>query len=113
LRAAPAREGRGSPAARGEQHPGQGQAVARGRRGMDRAPASSIPREALLRAGLGARPAAAGRARRRAQNVAGYLFISPWPVAFFPLTLLPTAASPYFAFPHYDLPPPPPWAGLQ
>ena len=80
---------------------------------MDRAPASSIPRGALLRAGVGARPAAADRARRRAQNVAGYLFISPWLVGFFTLTLLPMAASLYFAFTDYDILTPPRWAGLQ
>src|SRR5262249_30693433 len=112
-RAPQAGEGRGSRAERGEHHPGQGEGVPRGGRGMDRAPASSIPREALLRAGLGARPAAARRARRRARNVAGYLFISPWLVGFFTLTLLPIAASLYFAFTHHDILTPPRWTGLQ
>jgi multiple sugar transport system permease protein len=80
---------------------------------MDRAPASSIPREELVRAGARVRPAATGRARHRAQNVAGYLFISPWLVGFFALTLLPMAASLYFAFTDYDILTPPRWTGLQ
>ena len=79
---------------------------------MARAPASSLPREELLRAGVRARPAAARRARRRARNVAGYVFIAPWLVGFLALTLFPMAASLYFAFTDYDILTPPRWIGL-
>jgi multiple sugar transport system permease protein len=78
---------------------------------MARAPASVLsntdfPAAAARRRGL------LGRARRRARNRTGYLFIAPWLVGFFALTLLPMAASLYFAFTDYDLLSAPRWVGL-
>jgi multiple sugar transport system permease protein len=45
------------------------------------------------------------------RNGPGYLFLLPWLVGFFGLTLLPTAASLYLSFTDYDLLNPPRWAG--
>ncbi|HEV8677134.1 MAG TPA: sugar ABC transporter permease [Methylomirabilota bacterium] len=79
---------------------------------MNRAPASSIPGEGLLRAGVRERRVVAGRARLRARTIAGYAFISPWLFGFLALTLFPMAASLYFAFTDYDILTPPRWIGL-
>ena len=46
------------------------------------------------------------------RNGAGYLFLLPWLVGFFGLTLLPTLASLYLSFTDYDLLTPPRWSGL-
>jgi len=51
------------------------------------------------------------RAIRR--NAAGYLFLTPWLIGFFGLTLGPTIASLYLSFTDYDLLTPPRWAGLK
>ncbi len=51
--------------------------------------------------------------RRRANSIQGYLFISPWLIGFFALTLIPTAASFYLSFTDYDLLTPPAWTGLD
>src|SRR5437867_10943212 len=79
---------------------------------MSRAPASSIPSDDLLRAGAREGRVVTRRARVRAQNAAGYAFISPWLIGFFALTLFPMAASLYFAFTDYDILTPPRWIGL-
>lgn len=52
-----------------------------------------------------------GRAIRR--NAAGYLFLTPWLIGFFGLTLGPTIASLYLSFTDYDLLTPARWAGLK
>jgi multiple sugar transport system permease protein len=51
--------------------------------------------------------------RRRTNSIRGYLFISPWLIGFFGLTLIPTAASFYLSFTDYDLLSPPAWTGLD
>jgi multiple sugar transport system permease protein len=70
-------------------------------------------------------PAAAPAASRRAsglrgwmrrawrRNGAGYLFLIPWLVGFFCLTLGPTLASLYLSLTNYDLLTPPRWTGLN
>lgn len=52
-----------------------------------------------------------GRAWRR--NAPGYLFLVPWLIGFFGLTLGPTLASLYLSFTDYDLLTPARWAGLK
>ena len=52
-------------------------------------------------------------ARAWRRNGAGYLFLTPWLIGFFGLTLGPTLASLYLSFTDYDLLTPPRWAGLK
>ena len=47
----------------------------------------------------------------RRNNVAGYLFISPWLIAFFAFTIIPIVASLYLAFTDYHLTAAPNWIG--
>jgi multiple sugar transport system permease protein len=47
------------------------------------------------------------------RNGPGYLFLTPWLIGFFGLTLGPTLASLYLSFTDYDLLTPPRWAGLK
>jgi multiple sugar transport system permease protein len=47
------------------------------------------------------------------RNRAGYLFLLPWLVGFFGLTLGPTIASLYLSFTDYDLLTPARWSGLK
>ena len=55
-----------------------------------------------------------GMHRRRHDNLMGYLFISPWLIAFLAFTLIPVAASFVLAFTNYDvLNPNWKWVGLQ
>ncbi|MGW0763343.1 carbohydrate ABC transporter permease, partial [Streptomyces sp. NPDC002814] len=58
------------------------------------------------------RPAALKRRRRR-ENLAGYLFMSPWIAGFLLLTAGPMIASLYFAFTDYNLFDSPKWIGLD
>jgi multiple sugar transport system permease protein len=67
---------------------------------------ASGQRDIVSRGGLRARIARSAR-----RNGAGYLFLLPWLVGFFGLTLLPTVASLYLSFTDYDLLNPPRWAG--
>lgn len=61
-----------------------------------------------------ARTAKRRKSRYRHDNLMGYLFISPWLIAFFAFTLLPIAASLFLAFTNYDvLNPNWKWVGLQ
>jgi multiple sugar transport system permease protein len=61
-----------------------------------------------------ARPARARRARRRVDTrLAGYLFLLPWLVGFFFLTLGPTLSSLYLSFTDFDLLQVPRWIGLS
>jgi len=46
------------------------------------------------------------------ENLAGYLFLTPWLLGFFILTLGPLLASLYLSFTHYNLLSAPNWAGL-
>jgi multiple sugar transport system permease protein len=52
-------------------------------------------------------------ARSWRRNRAGYLFLLPWLIGFFGLTLGPTIASLYLSFTDYDLLTPARWAGLK
>src|SRR5262245_23008504 len=79
---------------------------------MARARVSSLPGADLLGAAARERGGVRRPARLRTHNRAGYLFISPWLVGFFGLTLLPMAASLYFAFTDYDILTAPRWVGL-
>ncbi|MCI0731288.1 MAG: sugar ABC transporter permease [Chloroflexi bacterium] len=49
----------------------------------------------------------------RRNNMAGYLFISPWLLAFFAFTIIPILASLYLAFTDYHLTAAPQWIGLD
>ncbi|HET7717722.1 MAG TPA: sugar ABC transporter permease [Bauldia sp.] len=61
-----------------------------------------------------ARPGLLARARRSIQrNATGYLFLTPWLIGFFGLTLGPTIASLYLSFTDYDLLTQPRWSGLS
>ncbi|MFF5498983.1 carbohydrate ABC transporter permease [Streptomyces aquilus] len=55
----------------------------------------------------------AGRRGRRRENIAGYLFMSPWIAGFLVLTAGPMVASLYYAFTRYNLFTPPEWVGLD
>ena len=59
-----------------------------------------------------AAPAAVKRRGRR-ENLAGYLFMSPWIAGFLLLTAGPMIASLYFAFTDYNLFNTPKWVGLD
>lgn len=48
-----------------------------------------------------------------ADNLAGYLFISPWLLGFFAFTIIPILASLYFAFTNYDLLSSPVFSGVS
>ncbi|MGW0561331.1 carbohydrate ABC transporter permease [Streptomyces sp. NPDC003016] len=64
--------------------------------------------------GRGGAPHSAGLRRgSRRENLAGYLFMSPWIAGFLLLTAGPMAASLYFAFTDYNLFDAPRWIGLQ
>jgi multiple sugar transport system permease protein len=52
-------------------------------------------------------------ARSWRRNRAGYLFLTPWLIGFFGLTLGPTIASLYLSFTDYDLLTPARWSGLE
>jgi multiple sugar transport system permease protein len=55
----------------------------------------------------------AGRRGRRRENLAGYLFMSPWIAGFVLLTAGPMIASFFYAFTNYNLFAPPRWVGLD
>lgn len=52
-------------------------------------------------------------ARAWSRNAPGYLFLAPWLIGFFCLTLGPTLASLYLSFTDYDLLRSPRWSGLK
>ncbi|MFF9818487.1 carbohydrate ABC transporter permease [Streptomyces sp. NPDC014006] len=56
---------------------------------------------------------AAGKRRGRRENLAGYLFMSPWIAGFLLLTAGPMVASLYFAFTDYNLFASPKWIGFD
>jgi multiple sugar transport system permease protein len=61
-----------------------------------------------------ASPARARRLRARSDTrLAGYLFLLPWLVGFFCLTLGPTLSSLYLSFTDFNLLQPPRWIGVQ
>lgn len=51
--------------------------------------------------------------RALARNAAGYLFLTPWLLGFFLLTLGPALVSLYLSFTKYDLLTPPIWTGID
>lgn len=54
------------------------------------------------------------RKRLRQHNAMGYLFISPWLIGFFALTIIPVVASFVLGFTDYNvLSPKPSWVGLR
>jgi multiple sugar transport system permease protein len=61
------------------------------------------------------RPAAGaeGRPGRRKEAVAGYVFLSPWLLGLFGITLLPMLYSLYLSFTDYDLLQAPEWVGFE
>ncbi len=61
------------------------------------------------------RPAVGQRARASSsrESVAAYVFLLPWLIGFFVLTLGPLLASLYFSFTDFDLLTPPLWIGLD
>lgn len=62
--------------------------------------------------GASSRPAAQGRlARTWASHGAGYMFLLPWLIGFFGLTLGPAIASLYLSFTNFDLIRAPEWIG--
>ncbi|CAM5487522.1 ABC transporter permease OS=Streptomyces glaucescens OX=1907 GN=SGLAU_06235 PE=3 SV=1 [Streptomyces glaucescens] len=74
----------------------------------------TLVKEAPVRpAGKRSAPPAAGRRGRRRENLAGYLFMSPWIAGFLLLTAGPMIASLYYAFTSYNLFTPPKWVGLD
>ncbi|WP_407690828.1 carbohydrate ABC transporter permease [Rubrobacter tropicus] len=61
-----------------------------------------------------ARPPSGGRSRRQqGENLWGYLFLAPWFLGLFALTLGPMLASLYFSFTDFDLLTAPTWVGLE
>jgi multiple sugar transport system permease protein len=74
----------------------------------------TLVKEAPARpAGKRAPAPAAGRRGRRRENLAGYLFMSPWIAGFLVLTAGPMIASLYYAFTRYNLFTPPEWVGFE
>ncbi|WP_300342650.1 sugar ABC transporter permease [Nesterenkonia sp.] len=51
--------------------------------------------------------------RRYKDNLAGHLFLAPWTLGFFLITLAPMVATLYLAFTDYNLLQPPEWSGLE
>jgi multiple sugar transport system permease protein len=54
-----------------------------------------------------------GRPGRRKEAIAGYVFLSPWLLGLFGITLLPMLYSLYLSFTDYDLLQDPKWVGLE
>lgn len=77
--------------------------------GEGAAPAVPSPRDGRPRRTAGRAP---GRRNAR-ENLAGYLFMSPWITGFLLLTAGPMAVSLYFAFTDYNLFDAPRWIGLD
>ncbi|HEY4200849.1 MAG TPA: sugar ABC transporter permease [Devosiaceae bacterium] len=55
----------------------------------------------------------AKRTLKQADNRAGYLFLVPWLLGFFAITVIPMAASLYLSFTDYKVLKPPAWIGLD
>jgi multiple sugar transport system permease protein len=65
---------------------------------------------------LPTRRSAVGQRKRAAssrESLAAYVFLLPWLIGFFALTLGPLLASLYFSFTNFDLLTPPQWIGLD
>ena len=93
---------------------GAQEVLRRRRRDPRRAPDRAMAVAAETGSGRRAPPALGERLRRGLRrNAAGYLFLLPWLIGFFGLTLGPTLASLYLSFTDYDLLTPPRWTGLD
>ncbi|WP_433284182.1 carbohydrate ABC transporter permease [Pseudonocardia sp. CA-142604] len=64
-------------------------------------------------AAVAARPSGDRRSDRKREAVAGYVFLSPWLLGLFGITLLPMLYSLYLSFTDYDLLQDPEWVGLD
>jgi multiple sugar transport system permease protein len=53
------------------------------------------------------------RKRWNAENISGYVFISPWLIGFFAFSIIPIVASLYLSFTKYDILSPPQWIGFD
>lgn len=73
------------------------------------APAPPLPEEGSAPR----RAPATARRRARGENLAGYLFMSPWIIGFLLLTAGPMIASLYLAFTDYNLFDTPRWVGFE
>ena len=54
-----------------------------------------------------------GSAMKRAENRAAYIFLIPWLIGLFGITLIPIIASLYLSFTRYGILSPPVWIGLE
>ncbi len=54
-----------------------------------------------------------GSAVKRQENRAAYIFLTPWLIGLFGITLLPMLASLYLSFTDYNILSPPTWIGLE
>ena len=54
-----------------------------------------------------------GSAMKRQENIAAYVFLTPWLIGILCITLLPILASLYLSFTHYGILTPPAWIGLE
>lgn len=75
--------------------------------------AAARPASGTGQAGQPANRQVSGLARAWRRNGAGYMFLLPWLVGFFGLTLGPTLASLYLSFTNFDLLSAPRWIGLE
>ena len=73
------------------------------------------PPEQTIPANAQTGPRKKRRSRAQSDNLAGYIFISPWLIGFFLFTLIPIVASLALAFTDYDVLTPglPDWVGLD
>ncbi|GAB7192678.1 sugar ABC transporter permease [Kineococcus sp. NUM-3379] len=76
--------------------------------------ADILNRRDAARAGAApAAPARPGSPRRRREAVSGYVFLSPWLLGLFGITLLPMLYSLYLSFTDFDLLQDPQWIGTE
>jgi pectin-derived oligosaccharide transport system permease protein len=76
-------------------------------------PAAAPPGETVIRRSAAGPPVAGVRRDRRREAVAGYVFLSPWLLGLFGITLLPMLYSLYLSFTDYDLLQDPDWVGVD
>jgi multiple sugar transport system permease protein len=74
---------------------------------------TAAPERPRVTAGVVEMPPARSRGARANENVAGYLFLAPWFLGLFLLTLGPMLASLYFSFTDFDLLSAPQWVGVE
>lgn len=74
---------------------------------------NKVAAKSTLGDSLNTAPLIKKRAKRWESPIAGYLFLSPWLIGFFLLTLGPMVMSLYYSFTDYSLLASPNWVGLQ